>query len=405
MQQDRLLAAGTPDDYGIHRGWAGRPEYGNSLLVRAPLEADGVERLDLGHRRSALRVVVTLPGGGSLLVAVTHLHHRVPDAAVRDEQARALVAWLDAAAVSDAQVVMGDFNADPDEPAYGRMVGAGFRSAYAEANGGEPAVTWPSGLQAPAMDTDGDPSCLDYIWIRGAGPGDRRPALGGSSGRARRDPLPVGPPRGGGHPGRGVGERPVRLIRQPRRRSGGSSQRSSPAPGSSGRSTSIRASVPLRIGIGAPTSSETSSEKSGSWPTRTGRRGGAGVVEDRARASRGQRLAEARIDADACAQEVGDDLGRLAGADEGRGEDGVRGEAGRREEPAEPLRLAPALLGQRPQVVVALPRRLSPACAWRRSSSSVTAPASGAAHVPGSAPRRVGRACEGRPPGTASGGR
>jgi len=35
-------------------------------------------------------------------------------------------------------------------------------------NGGEPDVTWPSGLQAPAMDTDGDPSCLDYVWLRGA---------------------------------------------------------------------------------------------------------------------------------------------------------------------------------------------------------------------------------------------
>ena len=35
------------------------------------------------------------------------------------------------------------------------------------ANGHEPAYTWPSGLQAEAMDTDGDPECLDYIWVRG----------------------------------------------------------------------------------------------------------------------------------------------------------------------------------------------------------------------------------------------
>ena len=48
------------------------------------------------------------------------------------------------------------------------MTAAGFRSAYLAANGHEPAVTWPSGLQAPAMDTDGDPDCLDYIWVRGA---------------------------------------------------------------------------------------------------------------------------------------------------------------------------------------------------------------------------------------------
>jgi len=47
------------------------------------------------------------------------------------------------------------------------MIRAGFRSSYAEANGSDPAVTWPSGIQAEAMDTDGDPGCLDYLWIRG----------------------------------------------------------------------------------------------------------------------------------------------------------------------------------------------------------------------------------------------
>lgn len=169
MQQDRLLAAATPDQHAIHRGWAGRPEYGNSLLVRAPLAAAGaVERLDLGHARSAHRVVVPLAAGTSVLVVVTHLHHRVPDAAIRDEQTEAVIDWLAAAPPTSAQVVMGDFNADPSEPAYGRMVAAGFRSAFAEANGADPDVTWPSGLQAEAIDTDGDPSCLDYVFVRGA---------------------------------------------------------------------------------------------------------------------------------------------------------------------------------------------------------------------------------------------
>lgn len=168
MHQDRLIGAAGEGRYAAIRGWAGRPEYGNSLLIREPLAGRDVDRLDLGRQRAAHRIVLDLPSGATVVVAVTHLHHLVPDGAVRDEQAAALIDWLDAAPPSDAVIAMGDFNADPAEPAYARMVAAGFRSAVAEANGAEPAVTWPSGLQAPAMDTDGQPRCLDYIWIRGA---------------------------------------------------------------------------------------------------------------------------------------------------------------------------------------------------------------------------------------------
>jgi len=168
LQQDRLIGAAGEGRYREHRAWAGRPEYGNSLLVRDGLAVEAPERLDLGLGRSALRAVVALPGGATVLIVVTHLHHLVPDADARDEQTRQLLAWLDHAPVTDGQVAVGDFNARPVEPTYARMVAAGFRSAYAAAHGDEPAVTWPSGLQAPAMDTDGEPGCLDYVWIRGA---------------------------------------------------------------------------------------------------------------------------------------------------------------------------------------------------------------------------------------------
>lgn len=168
MQQDRLIGAAGEGRYAAHRGWAGRPEYGNSLLVREPLLAGEVERLDLGHGRSALRSRLDLPGGATVSVAVTHLHHVVEAEAVRDAQTRQLVAWLADAPDADAEVVVGDFNAEPVEATHARMLAAGYRSAYAEANGAEPATTWPSGLQAPAMDTDGDPGCLDYVWVRGA---------------------------------------------------------------------------------------------------------------------------------------------------------------------------------------------------------------------------------------------
>ncbi len=167
MHQDRVIGAAGEGRYTAVRGWAGRPEYGNSLLVREPLVAHDVARLELGRNRSAHRAVVTLTGGATVLVAVTHLHHVPADDNVRLEQANALVDWLAGAPAADARIVMGDFNADPGEPTYGRLVEAGYVSAHQAANGREPDVTWPSGLQAPMIDTDGDPGCLDYIWVGG----------------------------------------------------------------------------------------------------------------------------------------------------------------------------------------------------------------------------------------------
>jgi endonuclease/exonuclease/phosphatase family metal-dependent hydrolase len=169
LQQDRLMGAAGEGRYESFRAWAGRPEYGNAMLVRASLAAAAadVERLDLGLNRSALRLVVAVEGR-RILVAVTHLHHVPADDGLRDDQVRQLLEWLDAGPIVDGQVVVGDFNAEPDEPASGRMRAAGFRSCYAEANGADPSVTWPSGLQAPGMDTDGDPGCLDYVWVRGS---------------------------------------------------------------------------------------------------------------------------------------------------------------------------------------------------------------------------------------------
>jgi endonuclease/exonuclease/phosphatase family metal-dependent hydrolase len=166
--QDRLLGAAGEGRYEIHRGWAGRPEYGNALLVRAPLVTTRpAERLELGRNRSALRITVAAGRWPPLAMVVTHLHHVSADEDAREEQARALVAWLEERPAEGGTIVVGDFNAEPVEATYRVMLEAGFHSAFAEANGAEPPVTWPSGIQAPGMDTDGDPGCLDYIWLRG----------------------------------------------------------------------------------------------------------------------------------------------------------------------------------------------------------------------------------------------
>ena len=56
LQQDRLIGAAGEGRYVAHRGWAGRPEYGNAMLVRESLGSGSAERLELGSNRSALRV-------------------------------------------------------------------------------------------------------------------------------------------------------------------------------------------------------------------------------------------------------------------------------------------------------------------------------------------------------------
>jgi endonuclease/exonuclease/phosphatase family metal-dependent hydrolase len=166
LEQDRLIGAGGAGHYRASRAWAGRPEYGNSILTREDVSTSEPDRLELSHGRSAGRVVIERDGLRVLFVNL-HLHHEVPDDAIRDQQVRVVLEWLEGGPQGDVQVVVGDFNADPAEPAYARMATAGFVSACLAANGHEPAVTWPSGLEGPAIDTDGEPSCLDYIWLRG----------------------------------------------------------------------------------------------------------------------------------------------------------------------------------------------------------------------------------------------
>lgn len=183
LQQDRLVGAACLNHYEIRRAWALEAETGNSLLVREPLAPSAGERLDLGHGRSALAATISLGTGSQLLLVVTQLYHQLADAAVRDDQVDRLVVWLLGGHARDAIVVLGDFNARPIEPAYARMIGAGFRSAHVEVHGHEPELTWPTGpatgrtggrarrqgywAAGPEEPGSEAPGCFDYIWVRG----------------------------------------------------------------------------------------------------------------------------------------------------------------------------------------------------------------------------------------------
>lgn len=140
-------------------------DFGNAILV-AKGDIQAHDELRLSHGRSAHRVLL-VGEGRTVWFANTHLHHRPLEPEVRVEQVRAIATWMADAPAADAAFVVGDFNTPPFEPAYAEMLAAGWSSAMVAANGAEPPVTWPSGIQAPTMDTDGDPNCLDYIWYRG----------------------------------------------------------------------------------------------------------------------------------------------------------------------------------------------------------------------------------------------
>ncbi len=130
MQQDRILGAAGEGRYETVRGWAGRPEYGNSILVKAPLEAGDADRLELGHNRSAIRIRVVLPGRRPPGVRGRAPAPSAPPttSCVRRRSTRCCPGST-ASPEHEAMIVVGDFNAGPGEPAAQGMRAAGFASA------------------------------------------------------------------------------------------------------------------------------------------------------------------------------------------------------------------------------------------------------------------------------------
>ena len=141
--------------------------FGNAILC-AVGEVQTDEVLPLGPSRTVQRTMVVLPGQKTVWFVNTHLHHKPLEPEVRTAQVSALLRWMSEAPIADATIITGDFNMPSYEPGYALMEAASFRSSYRMVHGREPAVTWPSGIQATTMDTEGEPNCLDYIWLSGS---------------------------------------------------------------------------------------------------------------------------------------------------------------------------------------------------------------------------------------------
>jgi endonuclease/exonuclease/phosphatase family metal-dependent hydrolase len=107
------------------KGWNGG-DYGEGLLARHPplshrlfwVEEPG------GEDRSAIEVDITM-AGERVRVLTTHLAHE--NDSFRAHQARKMVAWIDEGGCAEIpMVIMGDFNARPNDEAMSQYEAAGF---------------------------------------------------------------------------------------------------------------------------------------------------------------------------------------------------------------------------------------------------------------------------------------
>ena len=164
LANDRLTEPPPYRIYHMARPGAGAHVDALAVMCRLPVEAH--EGLDyLLHDGVAQRLRLRLQGGAALHFYNTHLHFPPPATEERLEQANRLLAWIDTWAGATATVVVGDFNAYPDEPTVALMKSR-FASAHEEAHGREPEKTWPTPVNA--FDPS-PPGCLDYAFVAGGG--------------------------------------------------------------------------------------------------------------------------------------------------------------------------------------------------------------------------------------------
>ncbi len=163
LVNDRL---GGPPPYEIyHLARPGRSAHAQAQAVMSRLPVEAHEGLDyLLHEGVAQRLCLRLDSGAALDFYNTHLHFPPPATEDRLDQAKRLLSWAGARPGAAATVIVGDFNAYPDEPTVALMKGR-FASAHEAVHGREPDKTWPT----PVNDFDpSPPGCLDYIFVNGA---------------------------------------------------------------------------------------------------------------------------------------------------------------------------------------------------------------------------------------------
>ncbi len=163
LANDRVTDSPPYEIY--HMARPGRSAHVEALAVMSRLPVEAHEGLDyLLQENVAQRLRLRLQGGAALDFYNTHLHYPPPATDVRLSQVKRLLAWVDKWQGAAATVVVGDFNAYPQEPTVALMK-ARFASAHETAHGREPEKTWPTPINT--FDPS-PPGCLDYVYVSGA---------------------------------------------------------------------------------------------------------------------------------------------------------------------------------------------------------------------------------------------
>jgi endonuclease/exonuclease/phosphatase family metal-dependent hydrolase len=142
----RNQAEDLADSLGLHFTFASvdpdsaPKRYGNAILSRhAVLATDWKKLLPLNDWRVAVHMRIDFHGR-SLDLFTTHLHHTDEGGAIRAEQVRDLLPWIEAHRGKGAYLLAGDFNAPPTTPELAPLVGACV-DVFAAKNAGADTVT------------------------------------------------------------------------------------------------------------------------------------------------------------------------------------------------------------------------------------------------------------------------
>ena len=130
----------------------GKETEGLAFLAPAPLGEKSMTPLPV----SRIALTVTWPAAGGIPVTVTHLASGKKNVEGRARQVDALLKWT--AKLGDSQIVLGDFNLKPDEPALQPMLTM-FRDAWRVGREG--------GTAAGQDGTHGDRR-IDFLFYKGA---------------------------------------------------------------------------------------------------------------------------------------------------------------------------------------------------------------------------------------------